>query len=71
MPACLATSLTVSGLSPEITLIATPFSLNHLNVSIASGLTLSLKIIKPTASRLPSTFSFIIGDTVLAYAKTL
>ena len=51
IPTRFDTSDTVIGLSPEITLICTPLSLNHFIVVIASLLTLSAIIINASAEK--------------------
>ena len=57
IPASVAISLTVLGLSPEITLIFTPCSLKYSNVSLAFSLISFLKIIKAKGVTLLFLFS--------------
>ena len=59
------------GLSPDITLILTSFSLNHLIVSIASSLTLSEIIIKPIAEKVVGVKSLAKYSFECAKTKTL
>ena len=61
MPARRATSATVTGLSPEITLTATSFSRNHFMVSTASSRMLSAIEIIATGFRTEGSLSPTMG----------
>ena len=71
IPASLAIWLTVLASSPEITLILTLLSLNHLKVLTASSRIWSCKTIKAIGSTSPSTFSPVIGLLPLHKTRTL